>query len=251
MEFSNDPNVFNSLWNALVKMAKEKGVSVLKGPVNGSIWHQYRCIKETNGAPFFKAEPFSETYYYNLFASNKPAAELEYYSASRAPFGIVLKLLEKSALIAMKGLGFTIREAKTVTPVELQRIADISRIVFSKSWGYTELDQREFLQLYSAGKVNAHLNALYLLYKGDDIIGFCSTMRENETTSICKTIAILPQYQGRGLGNALAYMVHVEAEKAGYKKMIYALIREGNNIKNFPKDDAVIFRRYSAFEFSI
>ena len=95
------------------------------------------------------------------------------------------------------------------------------------------------------------LNALYLLYKGEDIIGFCSTYKEDETTLILKTICILPQYQGKGLGNALAYKIHFDAKKDGFKKIIYALIREGNDIKKFPKEEAVVFRRYAAFEFSI
>lgn len=251
MEFSDDATVFTSLWNSLVKEAKEKGISVLKGPVSGSIWHQYRCIKEGDGYPFFKAEPLCETYYYDFLISNKPASEILYYSASREPLGIVLRMIDKTALEKMHNLGFSIKETKTVGLEELNRITNISKTVFNGSWGYTELNEKEFMQLYSSEKMTAHLNSLYLLYKGDEIIGFCSTSREDDLTLICKTIAVLPQYQGVGLGNALAYQVHMDAEKAGFKKMIYALIREGNNIKNFPKEEAVIFRKYAAFEFNI
>lgn len=251
MEFPDDASAFSVLWNSLIKEAKEKGISVLKGPVNGSIWHQYRCVKEGDGSPFFKAEPFCESYYYDFLTSNKPATEILYYSASREPFGIVLRMIDKTALEKMQSLGFSIKETKTVGLAELRTIADISKVVFSGSWGYTELNEREFLQLYSSEKMTAHLNSLYLLYKENEIIGFCSTSREDEKTLICKTICVLPQYQGLGLGNALAYRVHVDSERAGFKKMIYALIREGNNIKNFPKEEAVIFRRYAAFEFNI
>lgn len=253
MEFSDDAAVFTLLWNSLVKEAKEKGISVLKGPVSGSIWHQYRCIKEGggSGSPFFKAEPLCETYYYDFLISNKPASEILYYSASREPLGIVLRMIDNMALGKMQDLGFSIKETKTVGLEELRRIADISKMVFNGSWGYTELNEKEFLQLYSSEKMTAHLNSLYLLYKGNEIVGFCSTSREDDHTLICKTIAVLPQYQGVGLGNALAYQVHVDAEKAGFKKMVYALIREGNNIKNFPKEEAIIFRKYAAFEFNI
>jgi len=251
VEFPDDASAFNLLWNSLIKRAKGKGISVLKGPVSGSIWHQYRCIKEGDSSPFFKAEPFCETYYYDFLASNKPATEILYYSASREPFGIVLRMIDKTALEKMQGLGFSIKETKTVGLEELRAIADISKAVFNGSWGYTELNEKEFTQLYSSEKMTAHVNSLYLLYKENEIMGFCSTSREDEKTLICKTICVLPQYQGLGLGNALAYQVHVDAERAGFKKMIYALIREGNNIKNFPKDGSIIFRRYAAFEFNI
>ena len=144
-----------------------------------------------------------------------------------------------------------IKETKKVGLEELGTIAGISRAVFHESWGYTELNEKEFMHLYSSKKMSEHLNSLYLLYKGTEIIGFCSTSRQDEHTLICKTICLLPRYQGLGLGNALAYQVHVDAEKAGFQKIIYALIREGNSIQNFPKEDAVIFRRYAGFEFSI
>lgn len=251
MEFPDDASVFNSLWSNLIKTAQDNGISVLKGPVNGSIWHQYRCVKESDGSAFFKAEPFTDTYYYDFLTSNKPASEVLYYSASREPFKIVLRMIDKTALEKMESFGFSITETKNITLQELSTIANISKIVFGSSWGYTELNEKEFMQLYSSEKLSAHLNSLYLLYKDNEIVGFCSTSSEDENTLICKTIAVLPQYQGMGLGNALAYQVHVDAEKAGFKKMIYALIREGNNIKNFPKEEAVIFRRYAAFEFNI
>jgi len=251
MEFPHDPVTFSSLWNSLLQEARQHEISLLKGPVNGSIWHQYRCIKEAGRQNYFKAEPFSKAYYYDFFASKNPSAEISYYSASREPLTIVLRVVDRSALDTMARLGFSIRVAKEISLVELRRIAEISRLVFSGSWGYTKLSENEFLRLYSHEKLDEHLNALYLLYKDDEIVGFCSTSKENATTLICKTIAVLPQYQGMGLGNALAYTIHSDAAEAGFTKMIYALIRDGNNIQNFPKDGAVIFRRYAAFEFKI
>lgn len=251
LECPEDAAAFGALWNALIKEARDKGISVLKGPVNGSIWHQYRCIKETDDSDFFKAEPFCEPYYYDFLISNKPDAEIFYYSAHREPFDIVLRIIKEDSYTKLADAGFSIKETKQVAPEELRIIADISKKVFHASWGYTELNEQEFVQLYSSEKLTEHLDTLYLLYKGDAIIGFCSTSREDNHTLICKTICILPEYQNLGLGNALAYKLHVNAKREGFKKIIYALIREGNNVKNFPKDDAVIFRRYAAFEFNI
>lgn len=251
LEFPEDAVTFGLLWNRLIQEARAKGISVLKGPINGSIWHQYRCVKETDGAYFFKMEPFCEPYYYDFLVSNKPSAEILYYSAYREPFDIVLRLISEDSYAKLAAAGFSIRETRQVAAEELRTIAEISRKVFHTSWGYTELNEREFVQLYSADKLTEHLDTLYLLYRGEAVIGFCSTSREDDCTLICKTICILPEYQNLGLGNALAYILHVNAKKEGFKKMVYALIREGNNVKNFPKDDAVIFRRYAAFEFRL
>ena len=250
LEIPDEVSVFKEMWKALVKKARGLGINTLKGPVNGSIWHQYRCIKETDGSPFFKSELPSMPYYYSFLSSNEPSLEVQYYSAYREKFDTTMQMI-KTGYEKFTSLGFSIKEVKSITAEDLQAISALSKTIFRKNWGYTELTEKEFLQLYSSEKLDAHLNKLYLLYKDKDIIGYCSTVKEDNNTIICKTIGLLPQYQGLGLGNALAYKVHLDAKKEGFKRIIYALIREGNQVKNFPKDDAVIFRRYTAFEFKI
>lgn len=249
-ETGQDFSIFKDIWRSLIKEAKKRDIFHLLGPVNGSIWHQYRCIRETDGSEYFKSEPMSEIYYYKLLTRMKPILEVSYHSASREKFGKVMEVIktEFSKLIVA---GFHIEELKKVSYEQLLLIAEISRVVFHSTWGYTDISEKEFLQLYSSDKLKAHLNKLYLLYKDRQIIGYCGTSIENARTLILKTICILPEYQGLGLGNALAYKIHLDAQKEGFKKAIYALIREGNKIKNFPKDDTLIFRRYAAFEFKV
>lgn len=248
MEVLDDVSVFNALWKKLIEVAKENNVSVLKGPVNGSIWHLYRCIRKTDGSDFFKTELMSNTYYYDFINSQKPNTSIEYYSAYREKFSNILPKIETTDK-KLTSLGFSITEMKQIDLLQLVQIAKLSTNVFSSSWGYTELTKNEFLNLYSSDKIEDNLNKLYLLYKDKEVIGYCSTIKEDGNTLICKTICIIPEYQGLGLGNALAYKVHIDAIKDGYKKIIYALIREDNKVKNFPKMDTVVFRRYSAFEF--
>ncbi|MDO8269502.1 MAG: GNAT family N-acetyltransferase [Candidatus Levybacteria bacterium] len=250
LEVQRNKKMFTKLWRELVYEAKKQGIKVLKGPVNGSIWHQYRCYKKSNGEDYFKTELPTELYYYKYLFSNNPSLEINYYSAYRKKFDDVMRHIEKGYKL-LNTSGFRIDELDQISMMDLQSIGIVSKKIFSKSWGYTELTVKEFLELYSMDKFAAHLSKLYLLYRDDEIIGYCSTVKGNESTLICKTICILPNYQGLGLGNALAYRVHVDARNQGYKKVIYALIREGNNIKNFPKNDAVIFREYAAFEFVI
>jgi len=251
LELPDNITIFDSMWKSLIEEAKKRGISTLKGPVNGSIWHQYRCLKETDNSEFFKMELFCEKYYYDLLNSKNPTTEILYYSASREKYDIVLKLIGENSYNKLEAAGFSIKPVKPVTPQQMETVANISRTVFSANWGYVELNEQEFTHLYSSDKLSAYLNTLYLLYKDEKIIGFCSTSNEDDTTLILKTICILPQYQGVGLGNALAYKIHFDAKKDSFKKIIYALIREGNDIKKFPKEEAVVFRRYAAFEFRI
>ncbi len=246
----DDPPMFRFLWNSVVEEARARGISVLHGPINGSIWHQYRCIKETDGSEFFKFELFGELYYYQFFVLAKPFSEHRYYSGYRTQFDALLPLLQP-AYHALEARGFFIKKIKKITPALLQTLFSLSIKVFQQNWGFTAINQKEFLFLYSSEKLESHLDTIYVLYKASEIIGFCTVFKESESTWICKTIGILPEYQGLGLGNALAFKLHSDAKEQGIEKIMYALIREDNKIKNFPNDDVIIFRRYAAFEFHI
>lgn len=249
-ETENDSLLVEKLWSKLIEAAKIHNVSVLKGPVNGSIWHQYRCIKETDGSSFFKTEMFSKLYYYNLLKSLGPNLEVEYYSARRKKFEKVLSKIKINEN-KLTSNGFRVEITNSINFSQLIQVAHLSKSIFSDSWGYTELTKDEFLNLYSSKKIKENLDKLYLLYKNELIIGYCSTIRDSRHTLIGKTICLLPKFQGLGLGNALAYYVHKDALKSKYDNVIYALMRKENKMKNFPVDDLEIFRRYSAFEFKI
>lgn len=249
-ESPNNRKILDLLWDELTVSAKKEGINLVKGPVNGSIWHQYRIVKQFDAQDFFKSEMMCEPYYYDLLQYKKPQSEISYHSAYREKFNAILEV-GKPSYEKIIDSGFSIRELQTVDEDNLRKVASLSRVIFNKSWGFTELTDEEFFQLYSEGKIKSNLNKLYLLYKGKEIIGFSSVLKENNSTLIFKTICILPEYFGLGLGNALAFKAHLDAERDGMKKIIYALIKEDNNIKNFPKEDAVIFKKYAAFEFII
>lgn len=250
LEVENDPENFKKLWNHLEHIARQLNIYKLKGPINGSIWHQYRCIKESDGSEFFKSELFCESYYYDLLLSVMPKSEIEYYSGHRSSYDSIITLLKP--VYDVLSSKFNIKQVDNVGPLELMEIANIARTVFRNSWGYTSLIDEEFLELYSKEKVDEHMDKMFLVTdeKGK-IVGFCGTLKEDSETMIVKTICLFPEYQGLGLGNALAYKIHHEARQEGIKKIIYALIREDNQVKNFPKEGVTFFRRYSAFEFDL
>lgn len=249
MEFPNDERVFEELWSDLLDEARRKGIRVLKGPVNGSIWHDYRCVKESDGSPWFTSEPRSELHQYTFLKSKSPSNEITYYSGYRERFDAILTD-GRPAFESLGVKGFSIEVPERLSSEIMGDVFRLSKEVFRGSWGYTELTEAEFADLYRPGS-NERQNRLYLLKKEGKTIGFGLVIVESRETWIYKTICLDPAFHGSGLGSALAYRVHLDAEQAGVKKMIYALIREGNAIGNFPKDDAVIFRRYAAFEFNV
>ena len=140
---------------------------------------------------------------------------------------------------------------KEVSVDILLSIAKLSAVVFGeKSWGYTKLNDAEFLKLYDPDKINEHIYKPFLLYHHDVLVGYCRTMREG-VTLVCKTICVAPEFQGIGLGNALALSIHEEARNDGLEKIMYVLIRDGNQVYNYPTEDVEMFRKYAVFEYKL
>jgi|SRR3989344_5026363 len=248
-ESQNNEEIFTLLWEKLKELAKEKGINQLLGPINGSVWHQYRFIKEIDTSPFFKTELFCEPFYYDL-VKKICSEEIPYYSAYRNDFNKLISITE-SFYKKMIDDGFTIIESTEVTEKQLKDVLNLCKTVFKNSWGYIDISDTDFASLYSSQKFSNHLSKVYFLQKDKKVIGYCSILIEDNESLILKTIAILPEFQSFGLGNALIHKIHIDAQKNQCKKIIYALIREDNGVKRLPKDDAVIFRRYVAFESNI
>jgi len=253
-EVIDDMTVFETVWKELTKLARVHNTPFFKGPVNGSIWHQYRCIKEGSSIPHFKTEPMTPAYYHDFLTQVKPMSEITYSSGIRESYADVLEVLQKHKNVITQQLrkgNFKIEVVKEISPDTLLSIAKLSSAVFDeKSWGYTELDNDEFSKLHDSSKINEHIYKLFLLYHNEVLVGYCSTMRERSNL-ICKTICIAPEFQGKGLGNALALTIHEEAERDRVEKIMYVLVKDGNQVHNYPTKDVKIFRRYSVFEYKL
>lgn len=249
-ETENDKESFTMLWKALITFARSKGVTVLKGPANGSIWHQYRVIGESGNFPFFKSEPFSEKYYYELLKGASPTSEITYHSGFRKVYDNLILTTEKDHRQALQN-SFSIVRMDTIGYNDLEKAFLISKEVFAKGWGYTGISLEDFLLLYSSKKLAENAYSIYFLMHHERIIGYVTVFEEDKKTLVFKTAAVLGEFQGQGLGNALLHRVHIDAKDREYSKIIYALIRDGNRVKNLTQDDALVLRRYSAFEFTL
>lgn len=253
-ELLDDEEIFDTIWGKLIELAKVHNIHTLKGPVNGSIWHQYRCVSESNTEQFFATEPMTPLYYYRYLSTLNSTKKVTYSSGVRDSYAGILSLLKSQKEFILQKLeqgNFRIDVENEISHKQLASIASLSASVFDqKSWGYTQLDASEFMNLYSPGKINEHIYKLFTLYQNDTLIGYCSTIRDGDTL-ICKTICITQEFQGKGLGNALALYVHEEAERDGITKVMYVLVKDGNQVHNYPTDDVRVFRRYAAFEYDI
>ena len=249
-EVPENITVFQELWIQLAKVSKDYSINTLLGPVNATAWHQYRVIRESDNSPFFKTEMMCMPYYHEYLQSLKPIEEIKYHSGYREKFDVIVEAT-RPAYEGYIGSEFEIKKYTKLDEGLLSSILNIIDKTFNSNWGFVPLTLKDFANLYSGEKLSEHLNNVYLLSKDGEIIGFLSTFEEDASTLIIKTLGVLPEYRSLGLGNTLAHKAHVDALEKGYKKIIYALVQEDNNIKRFPKGDAIIFRQYSTFKFDV
>ena len=248
-ECKNSNEVFLLLWNKLSELCRGKGISVLKGPINATIWHQYRVIKKSDSkVPFFNSEPLGMPWYYTMLQGMNPVEEVNYHSGLREQFDLIIDLTKPSydALVAE---GYSIKPGE-INPEQIAKLYRLSAGIFTDSWSFTKIDEKEFASLYSGEKIEKHIGEIYMAYQGNSLAGFCSTVRDHNNL-IMKTIAVLPRMQGMGIGNALVHLVHREAKNNGISAIVYALIRDINKVRFFPKDDVILFREYACFTFSL
>lgn len=247
-ECSDDQEIFHMLWKALREECATWDIKQLRGPINGSIWNQYRFVSGGDSSvPSFHGELLCKNYYHSLF---QPLAtnEVHYYSAKRDEFNNLIDVTKPFYEKAQQE-GVRIEKIKNTSPELMQQLFTLARRIFESSWGCVPLDDEELHYLYSQDKL-VHLDSLYTMRKRDDLIGFAVCFREGNSTLNIKTLAIDPAYQGKGLGNAFIHFVHADVHDR-INRMIYALIRSENKVSKLPKDDAVVFRQYSAYEIDL
>jgi hypothetical protein len=241
---------FKLFWENIVIEAKKQNIKKLIGPVNGSIWFPYRFISTSDESHLFKGEFPANPFYHKCFSGLENKRVVTYSSGIRKNFDLIIEATKKSyELLKEANLKIeALSEVPEETLVEIHKLA--GEIFFNKSVAYEDFPVSYFLELYSKDKMK-DLFRTYIVKNGDNLIGFCNVFYEEEKVIILKTLAIHPLFQKQGIGSAIAYLVHSDARENKIEKIIYALVRDDNNIKFFPKDDVINIRQYSLFEMSI
>jgi len=241
-----DKRHFEELWLNTVAKAKKMGLKTIFGPVNGSVWHSYRVISETDNEPFFLHEPITSLTYYQLFSEHNPSKTLTYYSAYRTNYETIVHVTSPSVENLHKQ-GIEIKQEEASLDL-FEKIYQLATEVFSQNPGYIPLSFDNFIKLYNQDNSKTNIALVYAAYQNEKCIGFSyNILSGNEL--IMKTIGVVSSMQEKGVGNALVNYVHSYATKNNISKVIYALVRTDNKVKYFPKDKVTFFRRYMAFKY--
>lgn len=111
---------------------------------------------------------------------------------------------------------------KLMTPPTFSEIIDLINVIWPEEWGEkSDSEKIESMNL----SFNAETDTTKYLYLKDDIIGFYRYSlwpRNNTNTDTAHTfdIAILPDFQKKGLGKMLMYDMAEDCKKKGLKTLM-------------------------------
>lgn len=225
-----------------------RGCTLAVGPMDGSPWRRYRLLTERGGEPPFFLEPDNPDDWPLHFEAQGFAALARYHSAlnedirrpwpQRAATEFAIRPLEPGDIEA-----------------ELHRLWTVATRAFAGNFLYTPIGEAEFRATYLRLLPLLRPELVLIATRGDHAAGFCLAVPDvlqawrgvPVDTVIIKTIAVLPEYQRRGLGTLLIARANEIAARLGMRRAIHALMHEANPSRRIGKGFMRDFRRYTLF----
>jgi L-amino acid N-acyltransferase YncA len=223
------------------------------GPMNGTTWHRYRFVTDSNDTPPFFMEPANPREYPEWWIATGFEPLATYFSSAVPDLRLIDPRLERTrARLAEQGV--TIRPFRLEAfDEELKSIYEISVASFTSNFLYTPLPYDAFAAMYE--KVRAYIVPQFarIAEAGGTPVGYVFAIPDYSSPAsarecvIVKTVAIRPSRQSAGLGNVLVADIHTAADALGFRRGIHALMHESNNSLNLSARYGKAFRNYTLF----
>lgn len=225
-----------------------RGCTLAVGPMDGSTWRRYRLLTGRGTEPPFFLEPDNPDDLPLQFEAQGFTALAHYFSSLNEDI--------RRPWHSPAATGFTIRPlAPEHIEAELHRLWQMATATFAGNFLYTPIEEAEFRAMY-LGLLPVVRPELVLIAERDaKPAGFCLAVPDllqarrgvPVDTFIVKTLAVLPEYRGMGLGTLLVARTNEAAARLGMRRCIHALMHEDNPSRKIGHGFLRDFRRYTLF----
>jgi GNAT superfamily N-acetyltransferase len=235
-----------------------QGATLAVGPIDGNTFRRYRLVTEQslNGIerPPFLLEPENPASWPQHFAAAAFDPLLHYFSA----WGLLPEQDPIHDALAQRAgrHGVQLRPANLDDlEAELSRIYSLVIHSFAGNYLYSPITEAEFIQQNKAARPFLHPELVWVAERAGTLLGFIFALPdmtqaqrgEPVDTVIIKTVAVLPEVVGAGLGALLVARCQLAARRLGYRQVIHALMHEGNLSRRISDRYAIPMRRYTLF----
>src|SRR5262249_45893906 len=139
---------------------------------------------------------------------------------------------------------------------ELRGIHAVSLTAFPQNFLYAPISEEEFVAMYAPLEKHIRAELVLLAESKDRVVGFLFAIPDLAQaargqpidTMIAKSMAVVPEYGGLGLGGVLMDRVHAAGHALGYRRSIHALMHQDNRSRRLSSRTAHVIRRYTLYE---
>lgn len=252
---ANDAAAGQELLQIACAELQAQGCELVVGPMDGSTWETYRLVSEAGEEPPFMLEPANPVDWPEHFVAAGFTAFAHYVSRiaddlrGDAPSLPPLKPGPQADAIRLRPLNLTNLEG------ELHIIYELALASFCDNLLYKELPWEAFAALYRPLLPALRPELVTIAEDRGKPVGFIFGVPDllqarrgvHVDTVILKTSGVLPELRGCGLGRLLSAHCRGQARRLGYRRAIYALMREGSVSHRINLGATRPLRRYTLF----
>lgn len=230
-----------------------RGCTLAIGPMDGTTWRRYRFVTIRESEPPFFLEPGNPDEYPAYFEQAGFTTLARYFSNLDPDLGWSVPESLRSRL-EKRGVSIRPLDSSDYNG-ELEKIYTLSTAAFSKNFLYSPLSRDEFIAMYA--KLHALIQPELVLFAEyrQSPIGFVFAIGDmlnarpgnNPDTAIIKSLASLPEWNGKGVGPLLLSEVTANARKLGYRRGIHALMYEDNQSRALSSHHGNVMREYALY----
>ncbi|HEY7982997.1 MAG TPA: GNAT family N-acetyltransferase [Ktedonobacterales bacterium] len=235
---------------------RRHGCTLAVGPLDGNTYQRYRFVTERGAAPPFLLEPDNPDDWPAQFGASGFVPLARYCSVLQER---VAPPDERLRRIAQRQADAGIR----IRALDLARFdADVRALYgvvaasFARNLLHTPITAEAFVAQNSALRPYVVPGLVLLAERDGEAVGMLFGLPDwlegqrapRVTTAILKTVAVRPEYAGRGLVAALLARAMEAALELGYTRVIHALMHEDNrSLRLSQLYGSAVMRRYMLF----
>lgn len=283
MLYARSPDAGAEETGAFLRAAKafcrERGIPSLTGPMQFSTWHPYRFISGIGGmggADFFPGEQKMPAAYHGDFLAAGFADIAGYQSSWVSDLSGSLRIAEAMGVRQKLASVATETLAGRDLPAMLPEIHRLSSEIFRGNFAYAPIGPADFLAL-AAGEGGTGRKAgtgagneagneagesvLIAATVAGKTAGFAygyaigphtvTAGIPKRNAAVLKTLGVLPEHRGLGLGFGLAYLFHKHWLEHGCESLIHAYMKTDNRSSGMSDHVAKPFRTYALMKAGI
>lgn len=231
-EAQENEEAVRQLFQTVEKLAKEKGLDFLIGPMNGSTWENYRFHDHPEN-PLFFMEMKHQSHYAKQWKSMGFQPIAHYYSAIATVTPRRNEKIDqvKSRLfrdgVVIRGIDMDNYEA------DLKKLYPFLHESFKQNFLYTPISESSFLEKYLPLQPVLKPEFVQIAEHEGKIVGVLlgtdDLLNPTSKTLIIKTLARSPERLYRGLGLVLVDEFYQKGISGAYQQIVFAfMIDEGD-----------------------